>query len=113
MAQIFKKYTYVEVLGADPLPLAALDDLLRSTALRVYGHSALTGDSRQGYTPGIGGTLTQLLPGYGYEVVSKGTAINWDMPGVRALYGSNTPVAPPADPLPTSSDASLDTNFFA
>lgn len=98
MATILKKFSIIEALGTNDITLASVSSLA-GNVLKIYGPSVTTGASRQSFTPGVGGTLSVLKPGFGYEVVSSGTSINWDFPGVRVLYGSST--QPPANIKPS------------
>jgi hypothetical protein len=92
MATLTKKFSIVEVQAGGNIVLSSIATLLSANALKIYGPSTTTGGARQGYTPGVGGTLTTLVPGFGYEVVSKGTTFNWDLPGVRVLYGTDNAI---------------------
>jgi hypothetical protein len=94
MGTITKKFTLVEATDASPIRLANIDPIRRPNVLNISGPSPASGSARQSYTPGVGGTLTALVPGYGYEVVSKGVAVDWDLPGVRVLYGDDVALPP-------------------
>jgi lysophospholipase L1-like esterase len=96
MAILTKKFSIVAVTGTADIVLSSITALLTPNVSKIYGPSTTTGGSRQGYTPGIGGTLSVLKPGFGYEIVSSGTAINWELPGVQVLYGTST-VIPDTD----------------